>query len=97
VRIHKGDLKPALVIACTSTDPFNLNDATSVIIRATQGITVTNLSCVVSGDGQSVSHQWVAGETDVPGQIYARVIPTWGGGRPQAFPNLGSALVHIDP
>lgn len=107
MRIKAGDLTPPLVVDLTDTDettnpptttPVDLTPATAVHVKATQGGVVLFDDAAPARDNAAgvVTHQWAAGETDIPGRMFVEVRVTWPGGKPQTFPDKGELTVDIE-
>lgn len=101
--IHKGDLEPGFDIPISGADG-NLATRESLRIVAEQGgvplFTDTNPTVVVdpaNSASATVSHNWVAGQTDVAGDVWLRVEVGWPGGRVTTFPKRGRLKARIHP
>jgi hypothetical protein len=93
--LTRGDLKPDVVITISDSradaDFSDLTTANVRVIGEINGVEVFNsLATVVTPaeDGKSaeVRRAWSAGDTDVVGRMWVRVVVTWPGGPPQTFP-----------
>jgi hypothetical protein len=96
VKLYVGDLEPALVFDLTATPTPDLSTA-SVQVRGVHypsGDVFTNNSPGVVG--LVVTHNWVSPQTNKVGRIFAEVIATWPGARPQTFPD-DQRVVEIRP
>lgn len=100
--IKTGDLEPDLVIDISGS-AGDLSTVVSWKVIATRGSvaawTDTAPTVVVGSPPTSatVSHNWVAGETDVAGMQKIEVEATWPGSRKQTFPVDGYTAVRVTP
>lgn len=101
--IKQHDLEPPLIIDVSGAEG-DLNGVVSWKVIARRGdnvevFTDTNPGHTVGSPATSavITHQWVVGETAVPGTIRVEVEATWPSGRPQTFPPDGYNIVKVVP
>lgn len=101
--MKQGDLEPDLIIDIAGLGG-DLRDVVSwkVVgrLRGNAAVVVndTDPTVVVDPDDPtkaSVTHRWVAGETDTAGILLLEVEATWPGDRKQTFPTYGFSVVRI--
>lgn len=99
MRLTAGDRKPDLVIDLSDgLADVDLSAATTVTItgymdRLLPAVVFEDTSPTI--DGNTATHAWVDGETDIPGRIWITCRVEWAdGGR--TFPELGELAVDID-
>jgi hypothetical protein len=99
--IKRGDLEPPLVID-VSGSTGDLNGVVSwrvigkigalpVFVDTSPDVTVTSPTTAV------VTHEWVAGETDVVGDMNIETEAMWPDNRPQTFKPCGFNTVEVCP
>lgn len=96
MNIKRGDLKPDLIIDCTSNGGVpNFTLATSVqVVCRREGATTPLFTRNATGDATgAVTYVWQAGDTDTVGRLLFEVIASWGGA-PQRFP--ASSYLPVD-
>lgn len=98
-----GDLEPPWQVAISDSDQTtDLSVVDSWRFVASQGgavlFTDTDPAVVVGSSvwEATVTHTWVAEETDTPGRIVAEIVATWPGGREQTFPSTGRATLNLE-
>jgi hypothetical protein len=96
VRLKQGDRQPPLVMDLSGNPVPNLATATAVrVLGWRDGVNViTDAAPTVSG--LTVTHNWVAPETDTLGRIWFEVDVTDASGKHQTFPALGQVAVDIE-
>jgi hypothetical protein len=103
--IKTGDLEPPWQVAISDgAQAADLTTVESWRFVARQGSAVlftdTNPTVVVDGTNTyeaTVTHDWVAGETDVAGRVDAEIVAVWPGAREQTFPSSGRVQLTIEP
>lgn len=99
MRMKAGSLEPGFTIYCLEDGAaLNLTGAT-VVFKATQGVGqlfTDSTPTVVAAEGK-VTHQWVAGETDVPGRVFGWLEVNRGDGRKIIFPPYGFEPIDLEP
>jgi hypothetical protein len=100
--IKQHDLEPPLVID-VSGSAGDLSTVASWKVIAKQGDaaawTDTGPTVVVGTPptSASITHNWVAGQTDTAGDQRVEAEATWPGGRKQTFPADGYVTVKVVP
>lgn len=86
-------------VLSTAGGVVDLTAATGVtfIMKATQGNTVkvNAAATVVSATGGVCRYDWLAADSDTPGEYIAEWQVTWAGGKRQTFPTLSYHTVSI--
>jgi hypothetical protein len=96
VRLKQGDREPPLIFDLSGTPTPDLTTASSVLVRGWRnGLLVITDSAPVT-TATTVTHNWVAGETDTAGRTWFEVKVTWPGTKPQVYPVLGQLPVDVE-
>lgn len=100
-RIKQHDLEPPLV-ADISGSAGDLTGVVSWRVIAKRGETVvfndtSPTPSDVTATTATITHEWVAGETDTVGVMSAEVEATWPGGRKQTFPAGDYLPIQVVP
>jgi hypothetical protein len=98
MRMKAGSLEPGFTIYCLSGgQPLDLTGAT-VTFKATQGIGLlfTDTSPTIDRPAGKVTHQWVSGQTDIPGRAFGWLEVDRGDGRKIIFPPYGFETIDFD-
>ena len=97
--IKRGDLEPPLIIDVSgSTGDLNGVDSWRVIGKQAGVIVFSdpNPGVVVhTPTTATITHEWVAGETDHAGDMVIETEAMWPGNRPQTFKPCGYNTVEI--
>jgi hypothetical protein len=99
MRIKKGDLKPDLVITCTSDGAVvDLTTATTVqVVCRREGAASVLFTRTATGNASGVvTYTWQAGDTDTVGRLLFEVLVTWSGAKPQRFPANSYLPVDVE-
>lgn len=98
-KIKRGDLEPPLVISVSgSTGDLNGVVSWRVIGKQAGVIVFTDINPtvnVLSPTTATVTHEWVAGETDDAGTMLIETEAMWPGNRPQTFKPCGYNAIEI--
>jgi hypothetical protein len=104
--VKTGDLEPAWVIDVADGDGLaDLGDVVSWRFDAHRQTTNGNVTVFsdtspgvqATGSAAVLTHEWVAGETDVAGVLHAECVAVWPDGREQSFPSEGYARLVLEP
>jgi hypothetical protein len=98
-RIKRGDLEPPLVIN-VSGSTGDLNGVVSWrVIGKQAGVVVFDdtspTALITSPTTATITHEWVAGETNAVGKMIIETEAMWPGGRPQTFKPCGYNTIEI--
>ncbi len=99
MKLKRGDLKPDLVITCTSDGAVpNFTTATTVqVVCRREGAAVALFTRTATGDALGkVTYVWQAGDTDTVGRLLFEVVATWTGSKPQRFPANSYLPVDVE-
>lgn len=100
MRFKPGDRKPAATVTLTDLgEPLGvLEDAASVrfVARDALDVVVDDDDPEVDTGAGTVTHSWLAGETDLPGRLWIRVQVVWDDGLEQTFPPYGDLVWDIE-
>jgi hypothetical protein len=99
MNIKKGDLKPDLVIACTSNGVApDFTTATTVqVVCRREGAAAALFTRSATGDANgNVTYTWQSGDTDTVGRLLFEVLATWPGTKPQRFPANSYLPVDVE-
>lgn len=98
MNIKKGDLKPDLVITCTSaTGVPDFTTASSVqVVCRREGAAAVLFTRTATGTSLGVvTYTWQAGDTASIGRLLFEVLATWPGALPQRFPATSYLPVDV--
>jgi hypothetical protein len=99
MNLKRGDLKPDLIITCTSDGAVpDFTTATTVqVVCRREGAAAALFTRNATGNalGQ-VTYAWQSGDTDTVGRLLFEVIATWPGTKPQRFPANSYLPVDIE-
>jgi hypothetical protein len=96
VRLKQGDRQPPLIFDLSGDPAPNLAAASAVRVLGWRDGTLAITDVAPTISGLTVTHNWVAPETDTLGRIWFEVDVTDNTGKHQTFPALGQVAVDIE-
>jgi hypothetical protein len=99
MNLKRGDLKPDLIITCTSAGAvpdFTTASSVQVACRREGAATVLFTRTATGNSLGQVTYVWQTGDTDTVGRLLFEVIATWPGTKPQRFPANSYLPVDIE-